>query len=118
VGLVNRGEPSAQPDRRHRGPPVHATTERFLDTGLGVGVQALTEESLHMRFADLTVHTHGCETGPDPAPRRVAGRRVVVGQSLSTSALVITRGDLTGQVGIAVASVKNMHGHQRDHLLR
>ena len=118
AGLVDRRESPAQTNCRHRGLAVHAAADGLLDTGLGVGVETLTEEGLHLNFADLTIDAHNCESGPHSVPRRVASSRVVVGQSLTASTMVVTRGDLTREVGIAVASVKHMHGHQRNRLLR
>src|SRR6186997_739817 len=91
VGLVNRRESAAQPNRGHRGLAVHAAGEGFLDKGVSVGMQTVAEEGLHLSLADATVHAHRCETGTDPAPGWVAGRGVVVAQGLATSALVITR---------------------------
>jgi hypothetical protein len=42
VGLVDRGEPAAHPNRRHCGLPVHAAADCLLDAGFGVGVETLT----------------------------------------------------------------------------
>src|SRR4029079_16970221 len=100
VGLVNRRESAAQPNRRHRSLTVHAAGEGFLDKGVSVGVQTVAEEGPHLSLADATVHAHRCEAGTDPAPGWVTGRGVVVGQGLATSALVVPGGDLTGQVGV------------------
>jgi hypothetical protein len=86
VGLVDRWESQALPNRGNHGLPVHPEAESFLDTGVGVGAQTLTEEGLHLSLADLTVHVHGCRASPDPATGWVAGGGVVAGQCPSMSA--------------------------------
>ena len=61
----------------------------------------LNETHVHVSFTDLTIDAQDSRTGPDPAAVWVAGSHVVVGERFVTSALVVTGGDLTGEVGRA-----------------
>jgi hypothetical protein len=80
VGLGVLVEPPPEPGRLHRLAVGHPGGDPGGDQRVRVRVQALPEQREHVLLGDLAGHAERGHPGPDPRPRRVAGRGVVVDQ--------------------------------------